>query len=1051
MLITINRNSTEQRVYIINCMFESNEAFLGAGLSAEIEGDGSKNMLTVMKSNFTKNGCRGASGIGGGAYLSFEGHYNQNQTDYVMTLTDVQFYSNCAQLGGGTYFFSSPSDKSISNNNKLRFVKCTWVNNYANTGSAVDLGPNFFDRAAMGYLPTPEFRDCEFLKNTNSPTENTPSDAAESEDRQSYGSGTLHSSLISIKFLSSANFTDNFGSAIIIVNGIANFEDSDANFTNNHGIQGGAVLLIGTASIVIGANHTYHFIRNRAHDRGGAIYSHLVDDTDIVVSRSCFIQYKDKYHPNRIIQSHNWNASLIFDGNRAAQVGHSIFATSIIPCQVVTTNDGRYRTIGEQEIFQPPGVKIVQGNMTNHISTAGSQFDTRNRSAHDTLQIIPGEVRDLDIWLLDDFGNEVGGTLTAYVRDDSIEIDSEFSCITDHTVKLSGREGERGELVLQTIGSRKISLTLNVELLPCPPGFRLNADYQCICDANAYVGIEKCDMTDFIASITQGFWAGYITILENHTELATSICPVGFCTYNGSRPTMGAVKLPRSGSELEEAICDVNRHGVLCGECREGYTTYYHSRNLGCLEAKPVSCKLGWLFYLLSELVPVTMLFLFVLVLNINFNTGAVNGFILFSQVLDTMLIDASGVIKFNEPITILSRGYQIIYGFFNLDMFSINVLSFCIWNNATPLDMLVFKYVTVAYSLFLVLFVILFMRYGAARCFGRYYSITALRNSVIHGLSGFLVLCYSQCLKVSFSILYNVRLTTGHTEEPYQGRQLHRVFFNGNIIYLSPEHLPYAIPAIIILVLIGVIPPLVLLCYPLLNRLFILLKIEKSWLSRCLNHAGKLKPLLDSFQGCFKDKFRFFAGIYFFYRWPAVITYALLFQLSLFYTVLQGLLIVILTVHSVCQPYQKLWHNILDTLLLADLIVVNGLTTVLYYWVRVDVGRDSEKIARRTNLLGSIQLVLIYLPLLYILLYLVARLLGKTICKDVREEPATEDFVLKKIGKRLYRLSIDGDSAEASVEENLPYRLMNREEEDPFEESSKVQDDPDTPIDTYL
>ena len=1055
MLVTVNERSVRQRVHIINSHFEENGAFLGAGLSAAIEGGGTGNLLRIRNSIFTRNGCQGVPGVGGGVYLSFEGlsKFDDHQTNYSMFIEHVRFQSNCAHLGGGAYFFSDRSDKSNSNN-KILFDNSTWSNNRANTGSAVDLGPNVFKRAAMGFLPTPEFRDCMFFHNIIG----NYNESANNTTGQAHGSGTLHSSLISIAFTSSVTFVENNGSAIIIVNGVANFENSNANFTGNYGTQGGAIYLIGTSSMTIGPGHEYYFIRNKALDRGGAIYSYLVDDTDFVVSRSCFIQYMDPDCKGCLTPSTKWEAVLTFDRNEA-KIGHSIYATSVIPCQVVTGNSSgtsRYRTISARDIFKSPGVEMVEDGRIHNIATEASQFQTQG-SAHDTLKAIPGQTVKLGIQLLDDLRNEVGGTLTAYVRDDymrddKIEIDSDFSCITNHQVKLSGKVGASGEIALQTIGSRKISLTRRVELQPCPPAFRLSSNNKCMCAASAYVGIEKCS-DDFTAFMTQGFWAGYIIFHDNHTghsesELATSICPVGFCRYNGTDSSMGIVELPSNKSLLGEAICDGNRNGTLCGKCMQGFTTHYHSRNLDCLEAKPVGCKLGWLFYILSELVPVTLLFIFVLALNINFNTGAVNGFILFSQLLDTMFIDASGVIQFNDTITTLSRGYHIIYGFFNLDFFSIKGLSYCLWQDATPLGMLTFKYVTIVYALILVLSVILFMRYSAAKCCGRYYSITALRNSVIHGLSGFLVLCYSQCVKVSFSILYNQELTTAHTH--YHRKELNRVFFNGNLIYLSSEHLPHAIPAIVVLMFIGVIPPLVLFALPLLNRLVALLKMEKSRFARLLNHTNRLKPLLDSFQGCFKDNYRFFAGIYFLYRWPAVITYALFFQLSLFYTVLQVLLILMLVVHSVCQPYEKRWHNILDTLLLTNLVIINGITTLLYYWIRVDVGRDSLQITRRTTILGSIQLVLIYLPLLYIAVYVVGCILRKTMCKGVSEKPVEEDFVLKKLGKRLYRLSTDGVENFDDCEE--PYRLMNKEEEDPFSRTTSVDaDDDDTPRDTYF
>lgn len=1042
MVITVNSVSIGQRISIINSEFEENNAFLGAGLSAEIEGRGRDNMLNLTGTKFTRNGCRGSIGIGGGVYLSYEHLSNDSSyLNYSMYLERVQFRSNCAHLGGGAYFFSDRTDKSSSTSNTLRFVECTWENNGANTGSAVDLGPNFFVRSAMGYLPTPEFRDCTFADNAI---------LTDDSAGQSHGWGTLHSSLISIKFMSSVTFARNTGSAIIIVNGIADFQHCDANFTGNLGTQGGAIFLIGTASMVVGADHTYRFVRNRAIDKGGAIHLYLVDDTDFVVSRSCFIQYKDKNCSDCIIPSERWDATLIFEGNSAPQAGHSIFATSVTPCQVVTSDEGgsrRYLTIPEDKIFQPQGIRILDSNDTGHIATEGSTF----KMSSDTLQVIPGRVHDLNVKLLDDFGNAVRGTLVTYLRNSSnsdIEIDSEFSCTTDHTIRLRGAEETEGELMVQTIGSRKIAVALNVQLVPCPPAFNLQEE-QCRCDDNNYVGIENCNEGDYSTYLTQGFWAGYVSIPEGHEqELATSICPAGFCTYNDTTPTLGVVTLPTNRSKLEEAICGRHRRGWLCGECSEGYTTHYHSRNLECCEASPVSCKLGWLFYVLSELVPVTLLFLFVLAFNINFNTGAVNGFILFSQLLDTMQIDASGVIKFNPHIAILSRGYQIVYGFFNLELFTIRGLSFCIWEQASSLDMLAFKYVTVCYSLVLVISVILFMRYSAARCFGKYYSITALRNSIIHGLSGFLVLCYSQCIKISFSLLYSQELSTARA---HSDREFNRVFFNGNIRHLSPQHLPYAIPAVFVLVLVGVVPPLVLFGHPLLNRLVIQLKLEKSWLAHCLKGTSRLKPFFDSFQGCFKDDFRCFAGVYFFYRWPAVITYAVLFQFSLFYTMLQALLVAMLLVHSIVQPYQKRWHNVLDALLLANLIVINGITTLLYYWTRVDVGRNAQTIAWRTDILGGIQLVLIYLPLLYILLYVLARVLGKTLCKGVREQPAKEDFVLRKIGKRLYRLSASGESEWECAEDNLPYRLVGREEDNPFEQSTEKLEETESAKDTYF
>jgi hypothetical protein len=1023
--VTIASKVKEVQVLVINCRFEDNMGFLGAGMSARIDEMGNGNAVIVRDTTFTRNGCQGGTmhtGIGGGIYLSFEGlrRNNNSNTGYVFNVTRTTFDSNCAEVGGGTYFFSDPS-RTDATVNKVEFHECKWQNNHAHTGSAADVSPNIFRRAEKGFLPTPLFRNCEFINNTVHPRN--------SIYRRRYGSGTVHASLSSIEFQVNILFRDNLGSAVVIVNGVANFTHSNATFTRNRGIQGGAILLIGTASMIVGGGYNYTFKENKATDRGGAIHSYLVDDTDIFVSRSCFIQYRHPSKDKTIRSTRNWTASLVFEGNEA-NIGESIFATSVIPCKVTGTSGSSnstsiFKILEVEEIFQPPG--IIFKPMTQRSIVTDASFFHRE-TTDEILKAIPGIPVHLGVSTRDDFNHTVQATLTAFMRrNTSIKIDSEFSCITEFTIKLTGEVNATGELVLQTTGSRKISLVVRVELQACPPGFSLNEKSECVCNSEDFIGIETC--TNSSALLTQGFWAGHI----DDAHLGTSICPVGFCRYNNTRINMGVVVLPENSLELEEAVCGQTRQGILCGKCQAGYTTFYHSLNLNCKKAGPFSCKLGWLFYILSELIPVTLLFMFVLVLNISFTTGAVNGFILFSQLLNTLHIDASGVIKFPGSITELTRGYQIIYGFFTLDFFTIEPLSFCLWKDATVLDMLFFKYATVAYSLFLVILVILFMKYKAAKCLGRYYSITALRNSVIHGLSGFLVLTYAQCIKVSFSILYGQDISLGkRVQNTHQHLSTKRVFFNGDIEYMSSDHLAYAIPAILILLVIGVFPPFVLLGQPLLNKAFITLRMEKVWFAKCLIRTSKLKPLLDSFQGSFKDNFRFFAGIYFFYRWLTPLTYAVVSLLSLFYTVVQALLIIILVVHSVCQPYHKRWHNILDTLLFADLVVINGLTSLNYYSIRVD-GQTHHTTLRMASM--SIQVLLIYLPLIYITLYAIACVLGRTYCKTVKDEPSKEDFVLKKIGKRIYHSSFSGSS---TLDESLPYRLANPDDDTPFEDSMK-------------
>ena len=183
----------------------------------------------------------------------------------------------------------------------------------------------------------------------------------------------------------------------------------------------------------------------------------------------------------------------------------------------------------------------------------------------------------------------------------------------------------------------------------------------------------------------------------NGLELATSVRL--FCDYGMSNSTTSEVVLPRNYSKLSDSLCGETRTGVGCGKCRTNHTVHYHSPGFLCKPAKPSGCKFGWIFYILSELLPVTVVFITVLVLNISFTSGALNGFILFCQLLDSLDIYAGRIVAFSDSgIKVWTQGCRTLYGFFNLEFFNSESLSFCIWKGASALDMLAFKYFTILF-----------------------------------------------------------------------------------------------------------------------------------------------------------------------------------------------------------------------------------------------------------------------------------------------------------------------------------------------------------------
>ena len=774
--------------------------------------------------------------------------------------------------------------------------------------------------------------------------------------------------------------------------------------------------------MIIGS-HRYEFINNTASYQGGAVYAYLIDSTDFITSRSCFIQYRSE---NNTFSTNKWNASVTFIGNKAKDnmSGHAIYATTLHSCQVIISgqlSQHRYTLMNISEVFKSHGVRFDNNpTLQPQISTDGAQLHQSKPSSH---LIIPGEKYKHGVTITDDFDLKIVTLFRASISRSTknIELDPSLSSFVGDKVQLSGAPEQTGSLYLRTVSPRQSYIRLKVKLLQCPPGFRLNNNSQCVCNVEWYVGLFKCDLEHFYTHLLPGFWAGLLA-MGNESELVTSPCP--FCNYSSSasNTTEFEVILPRDHSELDETVCGGTRTGIVCGTCRKRFTVHFHSPGFLCKEEEPLGCRVGWLFYILSELVPVTAVFITVLLLNISFTSGTVNGFILFSQLLGTLDVDASGIIPLNFPesardaIRGWTQGYKVIYGFLNLDYFSLEPLSFCLWKGATALDMLAFKYITILYALLLIVAVVWIMNQFGGRCLGKICRITAIKTSVIHGISTFLVVCYAQCIKVSLSLLIPVDI---HIEKSSSFRPDHRVWLNGNILYFSKEHLCYTLPALFCLFTIGLLPPALLLAYPLLNRVLTAFGCENMKIVDYISQKfsfNKFKPVFDSIQGCFKDNFRFFASLYFLYRWMVLIIYMTTRGFSAYFTAVGGAFLLILTIHTVCQPYIKRAHNIIDTLLFANLVLISSLSFFNYYRSRGQ--RDIER--GGTILPATVQLVLIYLPLVVMCVYIVMILcknIEKCGCKKLL---ATLPFPERKSKLRVLirTISAQDDSDDANNEE---------------------------------
>ena len=960
---------------IFHCEFIRNAAIWGGALFIQFQDSSSNNSVTITDSPFIENDCYvnggGAADIGYIFYLKpTEGDKAVNNT---MTFKNCKFVRNHAvKYGGGVALFASRGLHHTALSNNMIFEDCSWVENWALAGAAVDISPHVWDTFGNGLLPTPMFIDCSFESNYIRPN-------LEGSDSgvQPYlvGMGTFLVDTFNVQFTGNTNFTSNDGTALCLTSGVVEFSDgSDVLFLNNSGVRGGAVALVAYSVIYVNKNSRLQFVNNTALSKGGGIYTHSVDKHEYLSSRSCFIQYRGsesdikKMNITRGSESDikERNVTLVFSGNRAeVGDGHCIFADSLLPCRYACSVNGSEPPPVAQA-FDCIGTIIGQKNDSGYNVTTVA----RNITVYDSAQdIIPGKVFTLPVAAYDELSQKKPGVVyQAIIKNgSSISIDSSFSHISNNKIQLYGPEESTGHLILEKVD---VSVSLSIKLTKCPPGFTLDdgegSGLACICAASTYYGIWKCDHSTTKAYISHGFWIGYCSSADK-SSLCTAHCPLGFCSYNGTK-TGPVHLLPARSSELDAFICGPTRTGVLCGKCRGNYSVYFHCHTYKC--GPDHLCNIGWLFYIMSELLPLTVLFLLIMFFNIRFTSGTMNGFILFAQVLDSLSIDSNGAIQFPPAIEFLTTCHRFIYRLFNLDFFSTDRLSFCLWKGATVLDAMAMKYVTIIYALGLVFCTVLALNTWRCRRFFSFLKRRTLKGAVIHGLSAFFVMCYSQCTRVSFQILSSIYL--------YQGNNFYQkvVFRSGELQPFHGEHLKYAIPAIVFHLTLVMVPPILLLVYPLLCKLLGVCSLSESQVANKLTKYIPLQ-LLDSFQGCFQDNLRLFAGLYFLYRMFALAAYAFATSFSQFYTFVELELILILMLHAVAQPYKKRWHNIVDTLIFSDLAIINGLT--LFNYVKVTTGKEEkESIESVIATTSSIQLILILLPLVYMVIYATVKAVNK-------------------------------------------------------------------------
>ena len=388
-----------------------------------------------------------------------------------------------------------------------------------------------------------------------------------------------------------------------------------------------------------------------------------------------------------------------------------------------------------------------------------------------------------------------------------------------------------------------------------------------------------------------------------------------------------------------EDICNdiipQNRTGQMCGRCKEGYAPSAYTYSFICVDCSTYN-RYNWIKYIAIAYLPITLVYLLVLLLRLSATSPAMNANIFICQIIacPAVMSMLSIWMYFSEKVPAdpaidirrVVQAISIIYGVWNLDFFHLVFEPICIHPSLNILQVISLDYAVALYPIFLIMLTYLFVKFH-----DRFISIQRMwkpmflllshlnkewrvSNFLTETFGTFFLLSYVKVINTSFALLMPVRVqnVTGDVVGTY-------LYYNGSMEYFGPEHRPYLCLAVFMFVTFNLIPLLLLGLYPC--RCF------QSCLNCCRLNCQVLRNFMDTFQGCYKFEpydCRYWAAFYLFLRITLLLIFA--FTQTGYFVVIVGLFMLpAACLTAIVRPYKPKFdmYNTVDTVFF--LVLVNA------------------------------------------------------------------------------------------------------------------------------
>ena len=406
----------------------------------------------------------------------------------------------------------------------------------------------------------------------------------------------------------------------------------------------------------------------------------------------------------------------------------------------------------------------------------------------------------------------------------------------------------------------------------CPTGF-VKIDKRCQCDpVLVQYGITNCNINDQTILRPANSWISATTHNNSYAYHISLHCPFHYCL-----PSSSYLNFSTTNSQ-----CQFNRSGLLCGHCQQGLSTIFSSFH--CQH-----CSSIYLLLIIPIAVTGLVLVLMLFVLNLTVTDGTINGFILYVNIIsiNTPVIFTE-LNRFTPPYTFISIA--------NLDL----GIQTCFYNGMDDYDKMWLQLAFPFYLIFIATLIIITSRYSTT-----IQRLTARR--ALPMLATLFLLSYTKILRIVCSVL----------------------FFYSTITHLPSKHttLVWSVDANVPLfgVRFTILFIVCLILFLILVPFNVILLFTRT-LSR-FRFINKFKPLLDAYQGPYKDKFYYWTGLQLLMRAVLFGISSLDRNINIAISIL--LLSVIIGLHGVMQPLKIKHKNYQEMLLLFNL---QGLYVSLLY-----------------------------------------------------------------------------------------------------------------------